>query len=208
MIFILTNTMTMFGVSNNNEGGKYIRACQAEEVTFLSVKVATINDKNTIEFVMCVKGAEEDKNEQKFNLWFVSEANAKMSNEQIKAWLNRTCSQEYLDANIVGKEFADIDAYANALSKALVGKSIRILFGGREYINKENAVSVSPKLITYDSSESIMPGCVKPVVLKEDSKLVINKGDKYHYEALALAPVSTDTMVTDNGDEVDDDLPF
>lgn len=202
----------MFGVTSNNEGGKYIRSCQAEEVTFLSVKAAEINGKNTIEFVMCPKGAEEDKNEQKFNLWFVSEANSKMSNEQIKAWLNRTCSQEYLDANIIGKAFSTIDEYANALAAALTGKSIRILFGGREYVNKESAISVAPKLITYDSSEAIMDGCVKPAVEAKDSKLVFNIADKYHYEAIAAAPATSGTMLAaasdDEAEAPADDLPF
>lgn len=200
----------MFGITNNEEGGKYIRSCSVEEVTFLGVKAVIINEKAAIEVKMCVTGEEENKSEQTFNLFFSSEKGSAVSNAQFKAWLNRTCSQEYFDLYFKDKGFDSIDNYANALNAALAGKSIRQLFGGREYVNKESEVKVAPTLIAYDSCECIMPGCVKPVVSKEESKLVFNKMNQYHYKALESAPVSTNTMIaaSNGGPEVEDDLPF
>lgn len=200
----------MFGVKNNEENGKYIRSCSVEEVTFLGVKAVKVNDKDAIEFTMCVAGEEGNKSDQKFNLFFSSEKGAEISNAQIKGWLNRTCSQEYFDQNFKDKGFDSIDSYANALNAALSNKQIRILFGGREYINKENEVKVAPTLIAFDSCEAVMHGCVKPVVPKEESKLVFNKMNQYHFKALEGAPVSTSTMVKADADApaVEDDLPF
>lgn len=198
-----------FGINNNEEGGKYIRACQAQEVRFLSVGTEIINDNNTLQVKMCLIGEEENKVESKFNFWFMSDKNAEITNKQLMSWLNRTCSQEYLDANIIGKQFADLEAYAAALNKALAGKTIRILFGGREYVNKEGEVATSAKLIAFDSSEAIVDGVVKPKVAAEDSKLVFNPMDKYHMERLAVAPPTGETsMVTNAVAEGEDDLPF
>lgn len=199
-----------FGIKNNEEGGKYIRACQVQEVRFLSVGTELINDKDTLQVKMCIIGEEDNKVESKFNFWFTTEKSSEITNKQLMSWLNRTCSQEYLDANIIGKQFADLDAYAAALNKALANKTIRILFGGREYVNKENEVAVSAKLIAFDSSEAIVDGVVKPKVALEDSKLVFNPMDKYHMERLAIAPPTGETsMVTSDGTpEGEDDLPF
>lgn len=172
--------MISFSDYKDVAGPKYIQP-GVHEVT---IREWSLNERNPmiIELVLYPRGGSSD-NGTTFKFHFTSDPSIRVQVTKIRQILNRLVT----DTVINGIETPDNDLlpFINQLNDLSRGKSLRMLFGGREYMNANNEKKVATEIPLYNFSENIESEEAE-VGITTDTKLVYDPTDTRIFKRLPV----------------------
>jgi hypothetical protein len=162
-------------------GPKYIQP-GVHEVT---IREWSLNQTNPmiLELVLYPKGGSSE-NGTTFRFYFTSEASIKIQLTKIRQILNRLTTDKVI--NELSTPDNDLLPFVEKLNEISRGRSLRMLFGAREYVNQNGETKVSTEIPLYNFSENIESEEAEVGIVNE-TRLVYNPDDPKIFKRLPKA---------------------